>query len=111
MVTAAKGESKTIQWTLFEKQPTDGSTPVPSNISGATIIFSVFNNKNSLDLLYRANGTIVDATNGVFTVPITTDITKHRGTLFFTIWATYANGNNILWVKGDFTVTDDGSYS
>ena len=110
MVTLAKGEADTLSWTLFEKQPTEGSSAVPSNISGATIIFSVFDNKVHLNLVYRANGTIVSAPNGTFEIPITTDATKQRGTLYFTIWATYANGNRVLWADGDFTVLDKGGF-
>lgn len=108
MIVFTKGEAETIRWTLYEDG--EGSSE-PSPISGATIIFSVFNNKVSLELVYRANGTIVSAPDGTFTIPITTDATKQRGTLYYTIWATYGNGNAILWADGDFIVNDKGSYA
>ena len=107
-ITIAKNEVKDIIFTLYETAPTAGSAPVISDISGATITFTVFDSPQALNEIYTATGTITDAINGKFSVPIMANASKRAATLYYSIWATYTGGNKVFWFDGKFTVNNKG---
>jgi hypothetical protein len=105
-ITSQKGTQYPLTFAATEKN-SSGNT-VPSDISGATITFSVYDSNVSLNLIFSTVCTITDAANGLFEFLLTLDNTKRAGSFIWKITATYANGNVVPWGNGIFKIEDLG---
>jgi hypothetical protein len=100
LIRTKKNSQYTIELSLTELD-SDGKR-VPSNLTGATITFYVYD--ETQDLIFSAPCTINDAANGIFSFLLTSDNSKRPGSYRYSIFATYANGNNIPWDEGIFKI-------
>jgi hypothetical protein len=105
-ITSQKGTQYTLKFTATE-QNSSGNT-VPSDITGATITFSVYDSNVSLNLIFSTVCTITDAPNGLFQFLLTLANTKRAGSFIWKITASYANGNIVPWGNGIFKIEDLG---
>jgi hypothetical protein len=105
-ITSQKGTQYTLTFAATEKN--SSGNYVPSDISGATITFSVYDSNVNLNLLFSVECTITDAANGLFEFLLTTTHTKRAGSFVWKITAEYANGNIIPWGNGIFKIEDLG---
>lgn len=100
LIRTKKNAQYTIGLALTELD-SSGNT-VPSNLSGATITFYVYDEKENL--IFSAPCNIDDAANGLFSFLLTSDNSKRPGSYRYSIFATYLNGNNIPWDEGIFKI-------
>jgi hypothetical protein len=105
-ITSQKGTQYTLTFAASE-QNSSGNT-VPTNITGATIVFSVYDSNVNLNLIFSETCTITDAANGTFEFLLTLANTKRAGSFIWKIVATYANGNVVPWGNGIFKIEDLG---
>ena len=105
-IVSQKGTQYTLTFAATEKN--SSGNYVASNISGATITFSVYDNNVNLNLLFSEECTITDAANGLFEFLLTTAHTKRAGSFVWKITAAYANGNIVPWGNGIFKIEDLG---
>lgn len=103
-ITSQKGTQYTLTFAATEKNSSGNF--VPSDISGATITFSVYD--INLNLIFDEVCTITDAANGTFEFLLTFDNTKRAGNFIWKITAEYANTNIIPWGNGIFKIDDLG---
>ena len=105
-ITSQKGTQYTLTFAATEKN--SSGNYVPSDISGATITFSVYDSNVNLNLIFSEECTITDAANGAFEFLLTLDNTKRAGSFVWKITAEYLNGNIVPWGNGIFKIEDLG---
>lgn len=105
-ITSQKGTQYTLTFAATEKN--SSGNRVASNITGATITFSVYDSNVNLNLIFSETCTITDAVNGLFEFLLTTVHTKRAGSFVWKITAEYANGNIVPWGNGIFKIEDLG---